>query len=92
MKLKYLIKLNAILILCSIAIESQAKNSLTLETRFDAPKPYTVKKIDNKELKQVQAKKKKISSFKKCEIKTGVINQIVKKDAKAGHKIHRQSG
>jgi len=82
MKLKYLIKLNAILILCSIAIDTMAKESLTLETRFDAPKPYSVKKVDNKELKQVQAKKKKISSYKKCEIKTGVINQIVRKDSK----------
>jgi len=82
MKLKYLIKLNAILILCSIAIDTMAKESLTLETRFDAPKPYSVKKVDNKELKQAQAKKKKISSYKKCEIKTGVINQIVRKDSK----------
>ena len=82
MKLKYLIKLNAILILCSIAIDTMAKESLTLETRFDAPKPYSVKKVDNKELKQAQAKKKKISIYKKCDTKTGVINQIVKKDSK----------
>jgi len=82
MKLKYLIKLNAILILCSIAIDTMAKESLTLETRFDAPKPYSIKKVDNKELKQAQAKKKKISSYKKCDTKTGVINQIVRKDSK----------
>jgi hypothetical protein len=82
MKLKYLIRLNAILILCSIAMDTMAKESLTLETKFDAPKPYSVKKIDNKELKSVQAKKKKISTYKKCEIKTGVINQILKKDTK----------
>ena len=82
MKLKYLIKLNAILILCSIAIDTMAKESLTLETRFDAPKPYSIKKVDNKELKQAQAKKKKISIYKKCDTKTGVINQIVKKDSK----------
>ena len=82
MKLKYLIKLNAILILCSIAIDTMAKESLTLETRFDAPKPYSIKKVDNKALKQAQAKKKKISSYSKCSSKTGVINQIVKKDSK----------
>jgi hypothetical protein len=82
MKLKYLIRLNALLILCSIAITTMAKESLTLETKFDAPKPYSVKKVDNPILKGDIAKKKKFNSYRKCDVKTGLVNQIVKIDDK----------
>ena len=77
-----MIRLNALLILCSIAITTMAKESLTLETKFDAPKPYSVKKIENPVLKGDIAKKKKFNSYRKCDVKTGLVNQIVKKDDK----------
>jgi hypothetical protein len=82
MKLKYLIKLNALLILCSMALETMSKFSLTFETSFDMMKPYNIKRIESPTIKNEDLKKKKFNTYHKCDVKSGVVNQIVSKDEK----------
>lgn len=82
MKLKYLIKLNALLILCSMALETMSKFSLTFETSFDMMKPYSIKRVENQAIKNEDINKKKFNTYHKCDVKSGVVNQIVSKDEK----------
>lgn len=82
MKLKYLLKLNALLILCSMALETMSKFSLTLETSFDMMKPYSIKRVENQAIKNEDINKEKFNTYHKCDVKSGVVNQIVSKDEK----------
>ncbi len=76
MKLKFLIRLNALLLICSLALNILAKEG-SLEMDI---KKFTVKKLKNPKLKETDKLAGQVNQFSKCNIKTGILNYLSSKN------------
>jgi hypothetical protein len=76
MKLKFLIRLNALLLICSLAMNVLAKEG-SMEMDI---KQFTVKKMKNPQLKLTDKSSSKANQYVKCEVRTGILNYLAKKN------------
>ena len=76
MKLKFLIRLNALLLICSLAMNVLSKaGSMEMDI-----KQFTVKKLKNAQLKLTDKNSSQVNQYVKCELRTGIVNYLASKN------------